>query len=362
MGYNVLVDKYGTIYEGRYGGLERGVMGAHVGGFNSNTWGISMIGNYETAQPSSEILNSVTSIAAWKAAQAGFDPSGTVSLRSGGFSNARYAAGTTATVPTFHGHSDLHYTACPGGYVISRWDEIRNATKTKYDAIASGDAIDQPSTGDDSAPVLGENGGDASSEQAGTNDLASVLPGLSSIAERGANQQGSSDFSDEEIQAVTAVAAAVAGLAITAGAVTLPEAGGEVAPGVSTDALPGIISQVLAIAGNEEATAAFDSILNIFGPILGAPVGGPDSENAQLVYQLFNNGVVLSSEDTGTHALIGEFARAWAQGDTAAQLGLPTTDQYAVGGEAGGNSVRVDFQGGYITYDPNTATVDVHTN
>lgn len=362
MGYNVLVDKYGTIYEGRYGGLERGVMGAHVGGFNSNTWGISMIGNYETAQPSSEILNSVTSIAAWKAAQAGFDPSGTVSLRSGGFSNARYAAGTTATVPTFHGHSDLHYTACPGGYVISRWDEIRNATKTKYDAIASGDAIDQPSTGDDSAPVLGENGGDASSEQAGTNDLASVLPGLSSIAERGANQQGSSDFSDEEIQAVTAVAAAVAGLAITAGAVTLPESGGEVAPGVSADALPGIISQVLAIAGNEEASAAFDSILNIFGPILGAPVGGPDSENAQLVYQLFNNGVVLSSEDTGTHALIGEFARAWAQGDTAAQLGLPTTDQYAVGGEAGGNSVRVDFQGGYITYDPNTATVDVHTN
>lgn len=362
MGYNVLVDKYGTIYEGRYGGLERGVMGAHVGGFNSNTWGISMIGNYETAQPSSEILNSVTSIAAWKAAQAGFDPSGTVSLRSGGFSNARYAAGTTATVPTFHGHSDLHYTACPGGYAISRWDEIRNATKTKYDAIASGDAIDQPSTGDDSAPVLGENGGDASSEQAGTNDLASVLPGLSSIAERGANQQGSSDFSDEEIQAVTAVAAAVAGLAITAGAVTLPESGGEVAPGVSADALPGIISQVLAIAGNEEATAAFDSILNIFGPILGAPVGGPDSENAQLVYQLFNNGVVLSSEDTGTHALIGEFARAWAQGDTAAQLGLPTTDQYAVGGEAGGNSVRVDFQGGYITYDPNTATVDVHTN
>ena len=362
MGYNVLVDKYGTIYEGRYGGLERGVMGAHVGGFNSNTWGISMIGNYETAQPSAEMLNSVTSIAAWKAAQSGFDPSGTVSLRSGGFSNARYAAGTTATVPTFHGHSDLHHTACPGGYVISRWDEIRNATKTKYDAISSGGAISEPSTGDTSAPVLGGNGSNAGNEQSGTNDLAAVLPGLSSIAERGVNQQGSSDFSDEEIQAVTAVAAAVAGLAITAGAVTLPESGGEVAPGVSADVLPGIISQVLAIAGNEEATAAFDSILNIFGPILGAPVGGPNSENAQLVYQLFNNGVVLSSEDTGTHALIGEFARAWAQGDTAAQLGLPTTDQYAVGGEAGGNSVRVDFQGGYITYDPNTATVDVHTN
>ena len=120
-------------------------------------------------------------------------------------------------------------------------------------------------------------------------------------------------------------------------------------------------SQVLAIAGNEEAIAAFDSILNIFGPILGQPVGGPDSENAQFVYQLFNNGVVLSSEDTGTHALIGEFARAWAEDGNAAQLGLPTTDQYDVDQAGGGDTVRVDFQGGFITFDPNTATVDVHT-
>ena len=361
IGYNVLVDKYGTIYEGRYGGLERGIMGAHVGGFNDNTWGISMIGNYETAEPSAEMLNSVTSIAAWKAAQAGFDPSGTVDLRSGGFSNARYSAGTVATVPTFHGHSDLHYTACPGGYVINRWDEIRNATKTKYDAIAAGDIVGQPPTDNSTTPPLGDNGDDANNEQAGADGLASVLPGLSSIAERGANEEGSSDFSDEEIQALTAVAAAVAGLAITAGAATLPESDGEVAPGVTADALPGIISQVLAIAGNEEATAAFDSILNIFGPILGQPVGGPDSENAQFVYQLFNNGVVLSSEDTGTHALIGEFARAWAEDGNAAQLGLPTTDQYDVDQAGGGDTVRVDFQGGFITFDPNTATVDVHT-
>ncbi|MDN5729369.1 MAG: N-acetylmuramoyl-L-alanine amidase, partial [Corynebacterium casei] len=135
MGYNVLVDKYGTIYEGRYGGLEHGVMGAHVGGFNSNTWGISMMGKYSTAQPSTEMLNSVTSIAAWKAANAGFDPSGTVNLTSGGFGGSKYPAGATVTVPTFHGHGDLHNTQCPGGYVIARWDEIRNATKTKYDSL-----------------------------------------------------------------------------------------------------------------------------------------------------------------------------------------------------------------------------------
>ena len=64
IGYNVLVDKFGTIYEGRYGGLENAVMGAHVGGFNSNTWGISAIGNYDKEEPSTEMLNSITSIAA----------------------------------------------------------------------------------------------------------------------------------------------------------------------------------------------------------------------------------------------------------------------------------------------------------
>ncbi|GJN43251.1 N-acetylmuramoyl-L-alanine amidase [Corynebacterium ammoniagenes] len=364
MGYNVLVDKYGTIYEGRYGGLERGVMGAHVGGFNSNTWAISMMGNYETAQPSTEMLNSVTSIAAWKAAQAGIDPTGTVSLRSGGFGGSKYPAGTTATVPAFHGHSDLHNTSCPGGNVISRWGEIRNATKIKTDAINAGDVISQPPTnnnpgGGDNA---GDNAGNGGEQQAGVEDLSSALPGLSSIAERGMNQQGSSDFSPEETQAVAAVATAVAGLAITAGTVTLPESGDEIIPGVTVDALPGIISKVLTVTGNEEAGSAFDTLINAFGPVLGQPIGGPNSENAQLVYQLFNNGVVLSSEETGAHALIGEFARAWAEGDTATELGLPTSDQYSVDQVNGGNAVRVDFQGGYITFDPNTATVDVHTN
>ena len=140
-------------------------------------------------------------------------------------------------------------------------------------------------------------------------------------------------------------------------------------PGPDCRCSPRNSFQVLSLTGDEEASSTLNTLINVFGPVLGLPVGGPNSEGTQLAYQLFNNGVVLSSEETGTHALIGEFARAWAQNGNATELGLPTTDQYAVdqannaiNEASGGQSVRVDFQGGYITYDPNTATVDVHTN
>ena len=65
----------------------------------------------------------------------------------------------------------------------------------------------------------------------------------------------------------------------------------------------------------------------------------------------------MSSEDTGAHALVGEIAKAWADGENAASLGLPITDQYSVG-----KDIRVDFQGGYINYNAKTKQVDVFTN
>ena len=52
VGYNFLVDRYGTIYEGRYGGITRGVIGAQVLGFNTGSTGISVIGTFTSAHAS----------------------------------------------------------------------------------------------------------------------------------------------------------------------------------------------------------------------------------------------------------------------------------------------------------------------
>lgn len=155
IGYNVLVDKFGTIYEGRYGGLDKAVQGAHVGGFNSNTWGISMIGNYDQAEPTQAMLNSVAEIAGWKAAISNIDPRGYADLRSGGFSGSKFAAGQIAHVPVFHGHRDLHYHTCPGNYTVQHWNEIRNATYKKYQAVKSGSS----GTGSWVTPGTGNAGG-----------------------------------------------------------------------------------------------------------------------------------------------------------------------------------------------------------
>ena len=48
IGYNFLVDRYGIIFEGRYGGVDRGVIGAHATNFNTGTTGIAMIGDYSS--------------------------------------------------------------------------------------------------------------------------------------------------------------------------------------------------------------------------------------------------------------------------------------------------------------------------
>ncbi|MFF7142358.1 N-acetylmuramoyl-L-alanine amidase [Streptomyces nodosus] len=129
LGYNFLVDKCGTVYEGRKGGVDRPVMGAHAYGFNSETTGISVLGTYTDVAPSDAALTSVAKIAAWKLGQYGVDPAGTATLTAGdsglSYAGKSWAKGAKLSLPAIHGHRDGFNTQCPGNAFYAKLPTLR---------------------------------------------------------------------------------------------------------------------------------------------------------------------------------------------------------------------------------------------
>ncbi len=112
IGYNFLVDRYGQIFEGRYGGIDRNVIGAHTLGFNTGSVGVAVIGTFtKTALPLAA-KTSLEQLLAWRLDVAHVDPAGTTSVISGG--NSKYRAGTVVSAHAISGHRDFYSTDCPG--------------------------------------------------------------------------------------------------------------------------------------------------------------------------------------------------------------------------------------------------------
>src|SRR3954454_12773469 len=137
IGYNVVVDKFGRAWEGRSGGLASTVIGAHAGGFNTGTFGVSMLGNYDIVDTTPAMIETVASVVAWKLSLYGVNPRGRVTLTSAGGGTAKYAKGVSVTLPTIFAHRDVGATACPGKYGYSHMDQIRALVATKMDAAGA---------------------------------------------------------------------------------------------------------------------------------------------------------------------------------------------------------------------------------
>lgn len=120
VGYNFLVDQYGQIFEGRYGGIDKAVLGAHTGGFNTNSFGVSMIGTYDSVTPSAALQASLAKLIAWKLSLSYANPLGQATLTAAPFSGSRFPTGANVTLNVISGHRDADLTACPGnaGYAI----------------------------------------------------------------------------------------------------------------------------------------------------------------------------------------------------------------------------------------------------
>ena len=83
IGYNFLVDRFGGIYVGRYGGPRQGVVGAQVYGFNTGSTGISVMGTYTSEMPPPAAMSALQRLLAWKLDLHGLNPLGTATMTCG---------------------------------------------------------------------------------------------------------------------------------------------------------------------------------------------------------------------------------------------------------------------------------------
>lgn len=112
IGYNLLVDRCGQVFEGRYGGIDKNVIGAHSQGFNTGSVGVALIGTYQTAGPTAAQRQALVNVLAWRLDLAHIDPLSFLNYSSGG--NSKYRAGIPVNLRAISGHRDTYLTDCPG--------------------------------------------------------------------------------------------------------------------------------------------------------------------------------------------------------------------------------------------------------
>lgn len=153
VGYNFLIDRYGTAYEGRAGGMDEAVIGAQAAGFNAGSSGISLLGTFTSSSPPQAMVETLADLLAWKMDIHHIDPRGSTTERSGGGGTNRYADGRVVTLPTLMGHRDTGLTSCPGDrvYDLVSSGKLRDMVLARMgEAIYGGPParIEQPVIGD----------------------------------------------------------------------------------------------------------------------------------------------------------------------------------------------------------------------
>ncbi|KKO81135.1 hypothetical protein WU86_09555 [Corynebacterium xerosis] len=367
IGYNALVDKYGNIYEGRYGGLTKNVQGAHAGGFNKGTFGISMMGDYSTAHPTPAMINSVGAMIGWRMRIAGLDPSGKATLTSQGYKTAKYGAGQQATLPSIFAHRDVGDTTCPGAAGYAQMDRIRSIAAQKSSGLGDGLIVNEGPDGatDIRADLPGAIAdGDLGSIIDGLDippEAIAAIPGLQAMAQ--GEQQVDTFSGGRSILAASLGLAGAPGLGNDAESV-LGAVGRNADQGPSLADIPVLVQPTTTKDGDDEFAAEWRAVTDEYGDVLGQPVTGVQQgatvpnqtgEADPVRYVKFERGIIVSTLATGTHAIWEEVAETWAkQGFEIGRLGAPTTTQAPNWG-----ADRADFQGGSITRDGVTRAVDV---
>ena len=125
IGYNFLVDQYGQVFEGRAGGVEQAVVGAHAQGYNSQSTGVAVLGTFSDVAIPEAAMASITQLLGWKLSLHGVPCEGGLTIVSGGGSLNRYPSGTPVALQRISGHRDGDSTECPGNALYAQLPELR---------------------------------------------------------------------------------------------------------------------------------------------------------------------------------------------------------------------------------------------
>jgi hypothetical protein len=132
--YNFLVDRFGTIWEGRGGGMTNAVIGAHAMGFNTGSVGVSVIGNFVGATPPAASLEAVARVVGWRLEAYGVNPLAASNFTSGG--STSIPAGQVVYRSNVVGHREVGATSCPGA-IQDQLQSVRNRARNWYDWVAA---------------------------------------------------------------------------------------------------------------------------------------------------------------------------------------------------------------------------------
>jgi uncharacterized protein with LGFP repeats len=125
IGYNALVDRCGTLFEGRHGGLDRPVIGAHTYGFNTGSSSIAVIGTFNSPGAAPEVIATLARFAAWKLRAAAASTASTSVLVEGASNSHGFTGGRSYRFAVISGHRDGYATECPGSALYAQLPAVR---------------------------------------------------------------------------------------------------------------------------------------------------------------------------------------------------------------------------------------------
>jgi hypothetical protein len=153
--YNFVIDKYGNIWEGRAGGIDRGIQGAHTAGFSTYSVGIAFLGTHISTKPSAVSEAALDALIAWKANVHNVNTSTITTVVSKG--SAKYDAGVPVALPAISGHKDAQLTSCPGEACYDRLSTYRGRVAQQWRQVPLSTYV---------SPLVGDFDGDGKDEGA----------------------------------------------------------------------------------------------------------------------------------------------------------------------------------------------------